>query len=150
VSDDRGRNAARRRALVMSWVEYRTRVDAPESLLGGYAWQGESASILVRTNSFFRRRSADCLVWRMLQRLEQSEPAASVERTQELARYWDVADSQYGLGPGGEYWRADDVEKFAMPVDSYVWFAPGSQWHAGWERTARELADNLDKLEAHR
>ena len=150
VGDDRGRNAARRRAVVMSWAEYRTRVHAPESRFGGYAWQGEPASALMRTNAFFRRRAADYLAWRMLQRLERSEPATSPERTKELARYWNVADSLYGLGPGGEYWRADDVGAFATQFDSYVRFAPGSQWHAGWERTARELLDKLDKSEAQR
>jgi len=119
-------------------------VDAPEGLLGGYAWQGEMTSSLFRVNPFFRRRAADYLVWRMLQWLERTESAESIERRQELARYWGVPELYYGLGPGGEYLRADKPADFAMHVGGFFRAAPGSQWHAGWERAARELADNLD------
>ena len=123
-------------------------VDAPEGLLGGYAWRGEETSILFRVNPFLRRRAADYLTWRMLQRLDRSEPAESVERTKELARYWGVPELYYGLGPGGEYLRADKPADFAMPVEGFFRSAPGSQWHAGWERAARELADSLDVAKA--
>ncbi len=144
VSDTARRHAARRRAVVMSWAAYRTRFDAPESLLGGYPWLGEKTSILYRVNPFIRRRAADYLTWRMLQRLDGSEPAENVERTKELARYWGVPELYYGLGPDGEYLRADKPADFAMPVEGFFRSAPGSQWHAGWERAARELAGSLD------
>jgi len=142
VGDEKGRNASRRRALVMSWAAYRTQSHMPESLIGGYAWRGETTSILFRVNPFLRRRAADDLIWRMLQRLQRSEAAESVERTKELARYWGVPELYYGLGPHGEYLRADNVTAFAMPVEGFFRSAPGSQWHAGWERAARELASN--------
>ncbi len=134
VSDDAGRDAARRRAVVTSWAAYRSRPNAPESWLGGYAWLGNVNSVLYKANPFFRRRAADYLSWRMLQRLERSQPADSVERTKELARYWGVPELHYGLGPGGQYLRADDPAVFAMPVDVFFRSAPGSQWHAGWEQ----------------
>jgi len=144
VSDDAARNAARRRALVMSWAAYPSGHDALNGLLGGYAWRGDETSILCRVSPFLRRRGADYLTWRMLQRLEGSEPATDVERTQELARYWGVPELHYGLGPGGETMRADEPAAFAMPVKGFFRSAPGSQWHAGWEQRARELADSLD------
>ena len=128
----------------MSWAAYRARIDAPESLLGGYSWRGEPASILYQTSSFVRRRAADYLIWMMLQRLERTDSAESVERTQELARYWGVPELHYGLGLGGEFLRADKPADFAMPIEGFFRTAPGSQWHAGWERAARELADSLD------
>ncbi len=144
LSDDAARNAARRRALVMSWAAYRSHPDALNEPLGGYAWRGDETSILCRVSTFLRRRDADYLTWRMLQRLEGSEPATGVERTRELARYWGVPELYYGLGPGGETMRADKPAEFAMPVEGFFRSAPGSQWHAGWERAARELADRLD------
>jgi hypothetical protein len=144
VSDDTGRDAARRRAVVMSWAAHRKQSHAPEALIGGYAWRGDETSILFRVNPFLRRRAADYLTWRMLERLERSEPAKSVERTKELARYWGVPELHYGLVPGGEYLRANKPADFALPVEGFFRSAPGSQWHAGWERAARELADNLD------
>jgi hypothetical protein len=144
VSDDTGRNTARRRAVVMSWAAYRARIDAPESLLGGYRWQGEATSILYQTSSFVRRRAVDYLIWMMLQRLERTDSAERVERTRELARCWGEPELHYGLGPGGEFLRADKLTDFAMPVEGFFRTAPGSQWHAGWERAARELADSLD------
>jgi len=144
VSDETGRDAARRRAVVMSWAACRSQSDAPESRLGGYSWWGEPNSILFQSSSFVRRRAADYLTWRMLQRLQRSDSAESVERAQELARYWGVPELHYGLGPGGEFLRADKPAEFAMPVEGFSRTAPGSQWHAGWERAARELADRLD------
>jgi hypothetical protein len=144
VGDETARNAARRRAVVMSWAAWRNRVDAPEGLLGGYSWQGEMTSILFQSNPFLRRRAADYLTWRMLQRLEGTESADSIERTKELARYWRRPELYYGLGPGGETMRADRPADFRMPAEVSFPFAPGSQWHAGWERAARELADNLN------
>ncbi|HPM80811.1 MAG TPA: hypothetical protein PLF81_08925 [Candidatus Anammoximicrobium sp.] len=143
VSDDAARNAARRRALVMSWAAYRSHPDALNGPLGGYAWRGDETSILCRVSTLLRRRDADYLTWRMLQRLEECEPATGVQRTRELARHWGVPELYYGLGPGGEFLRADKPAEFAMPVEGFFRNAPGSQWHAGWERAARELADRL-------
>ena len=80
----------------------------------------------------------------MLQRLERTDSAESVQETQELARYWGVPELHYGLGLGGEFLRPDKPADFAMPVEGFFRTAPGSQWHAGWERMARELADSLE------
>jgi len=144
VSDDTARNAARRRALVISWAAYRADRDALNGLIGGYAWRGDEASVLCQVSVLLRRQDADYLVWRMLQRLEGSEPATGDEQTRELARYWGVPEFHYGLGPRGEFMRADKPAEFAMPVGGFFRSAPGSQWHAGWERAARELADGRD------
>ncbi len=144
LGDDTARNAARRRALVMSWAAYRSHPDALNGPLGGYAWRGEGTSILCRVSTFLRRRDADYLAWRMLQRLEGSEPATDVERTRELARYWGVPELHYGLGPGSDTIQGDKLAAFAMPGEGSLRSAPGSQWHASWERAARELADRLD------
>jgi hypothetical protein len=143
LGDDVGRQAARRRALVMSWAAYRAqfRSDAPETPLGGYAWRGQDALTMFVANPFSRRRAADYLTWQMLQRLEESEHSQDAERIRELARYWGVPTMFYGVGMGGEFLRADDPSNFAMPVEGMFRQAPGSQWHAGWERLARELAD---------
>jgi len=139
LSDEAGRHAARRRAVVMSWAAYRAqfRSDAPEAMLGGYSTQGSSFLYLI--NPYPRRRAADYLTWQMLQWLEDRDQSEDVERRRELARYWGRPELYYGLGPGGEFLRADDPAKFAMPVESFFRRAPGSQWHAGWERRAREL-----------
>jgi hypothetical protein len=143
LADDAGRQAARRRALVMSWAAYRAqfRSDAPETPLGGYAWRGQAALTMYLANPFSRRRAADYLTWQMLQRLEESDHSQDAGRIKELARYWGVSEMFYGVGLGGEFLRADDPAKFAIPVEGMFRQAPGSQWHAGWERLARELAD---------
>jgi hypothetical protein len=145
VADEQGRNAARRRAVVMSWAAHGTRSDTQWSSLGGYGWRGDAIPVLCKVNRFVRQRDADYLTWRMLQRLERSDSAGSAERTKELARYWGVPALHYGLGPDGEFFRADNLADFAMPLESFSRTAPGSQWHAGWERTAHEMADSLDK-----
>ncbi|MCL4207341.1 MAG: hypothetical protein KJ000_33075 [Pirellulaceae bacterium] len=143
LADDAGRQAARRRALVMSWAAYRAqfRSDAPETPLGGYAWRGQAALTMYLANPFSRQRAADYLTWQMLQRLEECESSQDAERIRELARYWGVPTMFYGVGMGGEFLRADDPSHFAMPVEGMFRQAPGSQWHAGWERLARELAN---------
>jgi hypothetical protein len=144
LSDEAGRHAARRRAVVMSWAAYRAqfRSDAPETMLGGYPRQRSAFLYLI--NPYTRRRAADYLTWQMLQWLEESEQSESVERRRELAKYWGLPELYYGLGPSGEFLRADDPAKFAMPVENCFRRAPGSQWHAGWECRARELRGGLE------
>jgi hypothetical protein len=147
LGDDAGRHAARRRALVVSWSMYR--VDSLSSTrsaseVGGYHWLGESGSILYSASPYSRRRAADYLTWLMLQRLEKQENWDSEPQIRELAKYWSVPEMVYGLGLGGDFLRADDPERFATPVEGLWRRAPGSQWHAGWERLAREMADGLE------
>lgn len=139
LSNDVARNAARRRAVVMSWAAYRRQSLGAEGRIGGYDWRGAEAPLLFRVSPPLRRRVADYLTWRMLERLEQSQPADSVSQTRELADYWGVRDLYYGLGPGGEWMRADQPAKFAFPLEHFSRLTPGSQWHAGWERMAQEL-----------
>jgi hypothetical protein len=143
LGDDTGRNAARRRAMVLSWARYRNslRTRSPANQLGGYGWIGEGGSGLYAVSPYSRRRAADYLAWLMLQRLERHEGWDRDTQIQELAKYWDVPEMVYGIGLGGEFMRADDVHRFAMPVEGMSRSAPGSQWHAGWERVAKELAD---------
>ena len=144
LGDDAARHAARRRAVVMSWAAYRAqfRSRAPDLQIGGYWWPLRDASVVYLVNPYSRRRAADYLTWRLLQRLEERGPWDSEERIRELARYWGVPAVLYGLGPGGEFLRADNPETFAFPGESRR--VPGSQWHAGWEQRARELAASLE------
>ncbi len=154
LADEARRYAARRRALVMSWARYRNRLrsSSPANELGGYWWIGESASGPYAVSPYFRGRAADYLTWLMLQRLERHEGWDREAQIRELAKYWSVPEVMYGVGLGGEFMRADDVNRFAMPVEGrwsrgpgsqwYAgWEGSGSQWHAGWERMAKELAD---------
>lgn len=144
LSDGAARQAARRRAVVLSWAACREqfRRDTPDDRLGGYSWQGRSALYLV--NRFTRRRALDYLTWQMLQWLEDGEHQDSVARRQELAKYWGKAELHYGLGTGGKFLRADVPAEFVFPVEGFSPLAPGGQWHAGWERQARELAQQLE------
>lgn len=144
LSDGAARQAARRRAVVLSWVACRgqLRSDTPDIRLGGYSWQGRSVLYLV--NRFTRGRALDYLTWQMLLWLEDGEHQDSVARRQELAKYWGKAELHYGLGAGGKFLRADVPAEFAFPVDGGSPLAPGGQWHAGWERQARELAQRLE------
>jgi len=139
LGNDVARNAARRRALVMSWADYRRQSLGAEGRIGGYDWRGAEAPLLFRVSPFLRRRTADYLIWRMLERLDRSQPADDVSQTRQLADYWGVPDLYYGLGPGGEWMRADQPAKFAFPLEHFSRLTPGSQWHAGWERTAQKL-----------
>jgi hypothetical protein len=146
LGDDAGRHAARRRALVVSWSLYR--VDSLSSTrsaseIGGYHWLGESGSILYSASPYSRRRAADYLTWLMLQRLERHENWDSEPQIRELAKYWSVPEMVYGLGLGGDFLRADDPARFATPVEGLWRRAPASQWHAGWERLAREMVEGL-------
>jgi hypothetical protein len=146
LGDDAGRNAARRRALVVSWNMYR--VDSLSSTrsaseIGGYHWLGESGSMLYSASPYSRRRAADYLTWLMLQRLEKQKNWDSEPQIRELAKYWGVPEMVYGLGLGGDFLRADDPARFATPVEGLWRRAPGSQWHAGWERLAREMVEGL-------
>jgi hypothetical protein len=146
LGNDAGRNAARRRAIVMSWAAYRapSRSSRGTPEIGGYSWLGESASILYSASPYSRRRAADYLTWLMLQRLEKHEDWNSEPRIRELAKYWGVPELVYGVGLGGDFLRADDPAEFAVPVEGLWRRAPGGQWHAGWERLARELVEGLE------
>ncbi len=149
VGDQAGRNAARRRALLISWADYRAgfRRGRSETLpLGGHSWRGQSAAMLYAANPYIRRRAADYLTWRMLERLEHPEHSRDASRIRELAHYWQRPALYYGLGPGGHYFRADDPQQltqpsFALPGTQSPRLSPGGQWHAGWERRGRELSD---------
>jgi hypothetical protein len=144
LSDGTARQAARRRAVVLSWAACREQLcrDTPDDRLGGYSWQGRSVLYLV--NRFTRRRALDYLTWQMLRWLEDGEHQDSVARRQELAKYWGKAELHYGLGTGGKFLRADVPAEFVFPVEGFSPLAPGGQWHAGWERQARELAQRLE------
>ncbi len=141
LGNDVARNAARRRALVMSWAAYRRQSLGAEGRIGGYDWRGAEAPLLFRVSPPLRRRAADYLTWRMLERLEQSQSADRDSQTRELAGYWGVPELDYGLGPGGEWMRADQPAKFAFPLEHFSRLIPGGQWHAGWEQAARELSE---------
>ncbi len=150
VGDQAGRNAARRRALLIGWADYRAgfrRVRSETQPLGGHNWRGQSAAMLYAANPYIRRRAADYLTWRMLERLEAPEHSRDASRIRELAHYWQVPALYYGLGPGGDYFRADDPQRltqpsFALPGTQSPRAAPGGQWHAGWEQRGRELGDD--------
>lgn len=144
LSDDAARHAARRRAVVMSWAACHDqfRRDAAQTQLGGYPWQGHSVLYLI--NPYTRRRAVDYLTWQMLQWLEDDAQREGVERRREMAGYWGVPELHYGLGIGGDFLRADVPAEFAFPVEGFSRIAPGSQWHAGWERRARELGEGLE------
>jgi len=128
----------------MSWAAChgQFRRDADQTQLGGYAWQGHSVLYLI--NPYTRRRAVDYLTWQMLQWLEDGGQREGVERRQQMARYWGVPELHYGLGVGGKFLRADVPAEFAFPVEGFSRIAPGSQWHAGWERRARELGERLE------
>ncbi len=148
VGDESGRNAARRRALLISWAAYRDgfrRATSQTLQLGGYSWRGQSPSMLYAANPYIRRRAADYLTWRMLERLEHPDYSLDPARIRELADYWQVHPLCYGLGLGGRFLRANDPRILALPAGKPLPRAPGGQWHAGWEQRGRELLDDLDE-----
>lgn len=145
LADAARRYAARRRAVVLSWSAYRNgfRRDDPNQTLGGHYWFFGVMWPRAPLSPFRRLRAADYLTWRMLQRLEDPAVANDPERIRELADYWLAPPLYYGLGLGGEYYRADRVSDFMLPGSTLNPSAPGAQWHADWERAARELAESL-------
>lgn len=67
--------------------------------LGGHSWRGQSAAMLYAANPYIRRRAADYLTWRMLERREHPEHSRDASRIRELAHYWQRPALYYGLGP---------------------------------------------------
>jgi hypothetical protein len=79
----------------------------------------------------------------MLQRLEEPAVAEDPQRIRELAEYWLLPPLFFGLGLGGEYYRADGpADRWVLGL-GYTPIAPGAQWHAEWERAARKLGEEL-------
>ena len=135
LSNEQGRWQARRRALAVSWTNFRRNED---TVLGGYDSAREGLSLVmmqrVRHSKQLSQSVAD--LWAIA---SEGSAAATAERRARLADAWNVPPACYGLGIAGQYYRADDLALF---LTDFELRAPGTQWGADWEQQAQRLADS--------
>lgn len=139
--------AARRRALVY----------AANDILrdGSQFWQSERlggvpllTSYDVKRNAYeglVHLRKTEHLIRTLLEYIDQARQGNSDYPLDDLVAYWDGSPAQYGLGPGGDFFRIDDVSKFAPSIPGSMPIA--AQWGAGWEATADILLQTNANLE---
>ncbi|TWT64738.1 ABC transporter permease [Allorhodopirellula solitaria] len=93
-------------------------------------------------------RETEHLVKTLLEYIDRARQGNNDYPLDELLEYWDGPSIMYGVGPGGDYYRIDDVRKFANIESGSMPIA--SQWGAGWEAAPGITSSNDTDLEANR
>lgn len=140
LADQASRNRARRRALALSWQRYQDESSTsnfPVNRLGGYELESLQSGSGTLGGKILTRRRAGRAVSELWQLAQGGEQAVTPERLSRLARLVGRPAGSYGIGPAGDYLRADDVDRLAIVESASS--APASQWFAGWEQQAVEL-----------
>ena len=138
------RNAARRRAVAASGL---TNEASSGAYLGGYdlpAFQPTNVLERIKANRAVGRCYS--LLWRYAQSVDADTQALRLE----LATMCQVPPAIYGLGPGGQYHRADDLGDLHSVAPIFLVRAPGTQWHADWEDQAEQLAAEITETAGSR
>jgi hypothetical protein len=141
--DDDARMVARRRALVATWNEiqahpispWRTNSSNEPQVWGLYLlprWHATAA----RENYDRKQQFIDLV--ENLWVLSASSPGSQDETLRKLAEIRSITETFYGVGPLGDYFRANDVSQ------TYAFYRsdpllPGQHWRAGWETQAKQL-----------
>lgn len=142
LADQAGRNEARRRAVAHSWHSFKTSTTGRDTplTLGGYDLVDLARNVGNLKSVVINQRRVGMAVadlWSLVQGDSQRSP--SPELLKKMADFWEFPASHYGLEPTGGYLRADDLGHFVFPMDSRL-RGVASQWSAGWEREAIQLA----------
>ena len=140
LADLAARNRARRLAVAVSWWRFDTssQTRAGGTQLGGYEMH-ESPTTNLERLVLHRRR-----VERIAETLWDYASAATENTAayrEQLVSLLKASEKIYGLGPVGEYFRADNLDTWLPESSSPYVLAPGTQWHAGWEQEAVRLAE---------
>lgn len=132
LADRKARNEARQRAVALSWRNF----GDSDTTLGGYHLPSTVTSNF-RTLAL-RNRRIGCVV-EVLWNYAKKSTGSTTELRTELASFWYDSAERYGLGPHATFRRANSAEKFLSSSQRRT-VVPGTQWHAGWETEAQQLA----------
>lgn len=140
LGDRSARQLARQRALAAAWWTLKgSGVRSNHDLLVDVHQVNNIRQILAMRGRVIQ---AIELLWRLSQ-FNSVYPSSTTVRN-ELARLKNVSASVYGIGPGGELLRAEDVDQYILDSkESDRLQFVGSQWGAGWESQAQQLASSI-------
>ena len=144
------RNVARRRAVAALWWQRgRTgQASAHENDLGGDYLQATrhipSVAGLpggLRSQLSLRQRSGVAIgeLWRLV---SSSPDANTTSRLQRIALYTAGTTGPVTDGLAAPYLRADDPQRYVEQMGDAHQLRLASQWYAGWEQLARQLAEH--------
>jgi hypothetical protein len=159
LSNSKDRNTARKRAVALSWKESQMPIrnarrqpdNVPRIALGQYVVDRAYDYDPSWLNLAVRRQKLSALaseLWMIAKegttagnRLERDSRSESIfaSNWNRIASIVDVPVQFYGIGPRGDFLRADDVNRFVFETASSQRQSPASQWFAGWEREAESL-----------
>lgn len=137
---DRGaRRDARKRAIALSWQEYRAAVSRElHASLGGYQPHGLEEQSGTLEQAWVGQRRVGVAVADLWELADGGSDAATPERLRRIAEFWGYPPGNYGLGLRGSYMRADDLDVFLHPLLVHSQRGIASQWSADWERVAAQ------------
>lgn len=157
LSNSKDRNAARKRAVALSWKESQMPIrnarrqpdNVPWIALGQYGLDRAYDYDPSWLNLIVRRQKLSALaseLWMIAKEgatagneNDRSSESRFASNWNRIASIVDVPVQFYGIGPRGDFLRADDVNHFVYETSSSQRHAPASQWFAGWEREAESL-----------
>jgi len=158
LANSNDRNDARRRAVALSWQESQMTngdPDAPEGYsaftLGQY-YLGRSynfgRSLVDQAIGKQKVSSLASELWMLVKAGSRASGVTNTDRTLDnipeahwnrIASIAEVPVQFYGIGPRGEFLRADNANRFVFETSVSQRRAPASQWFADWERQAAAL-----------
>ncbi len=141
LGDRKRRQQARMRAVASSWNSFQRELQRgiDPGTLGGYPLDR------VRDFSTFKRawvgdRRVGVSVAHLWELARGGPAAATPELLRKIANDWGRSEAEYGIGPDGIYFRADDPDRFVGANRLGNVGSVASQWYAGWEDVAAEVA----------
>lgn len=142
LANTNARRKARIRSVALSWYTYDSQSRTsrlPPGQFGGYdLLQGGVDGLSWRSG----KRLANRRVARRAEHLWRLADFSGDEVPQEwllaIASDWGKRPVEYGLGPTGNHYRINDVNRFVGTIQNDS-KSVANQWYAGWENQAREL-----------
>ncbi len=136
---------ARRRALVMSYLEfYSKRLEQwRDSLnIGGIVLTRKDVLGLSPFERLTFWRERENLFKVLLKYIDDSRRGYGEFPGEYLAQVTNRSPQYYGADPAGPYLRIDDIEEYSS-LDAMLSPTIATQWGAGWEQTGREWLEAL-------
>ena len=142
LGDRTRRKQARTRAVALSWESFRSdlRRGIDPNDVGGYSLDHVRGDLGTLKGAWIAERKIGAALANLWELARGGPSAATPERLRQIASDWGRPEEEYGIGPGGIYFRADDPDRFVRADLTERFGAIASQWYAGWENVAAEVA----------
>ncbi len=131
------REKSRRFAIAAEWKKFQTsKVKQGDLVSAVTPWTSTKLSLV----NLVTLEGRVGLLAEKLWLLSDSTNANTDAIRQELAALQKTPIGWFGLGPQGQFSRADSRETFMFETNDTPRWAIGTQWNAGWEKQAQQLA----------